>query len=78
MLDESAVAALSLSPAERQAILLYWPDQDSFLAWQREALASEIERRAAAAGQAAANETVKEAILQAHQSFPTVFAGTAQ
>lgn len=69
----NVVTALTLTAEEQQAILEYWPDQEAFLEWQREALAGEIGRRAAAAGQAAARDSVREAIERAQNTFPTVF-----
>jgi heme-degrading monooxygenase HmoA len=72
-MTETPIQALTLTDEERIAILQYWPDQLSFLMWQREALAGEIERRAAQVGQQTASNAIREAVQVAYDQFPTVF-----
>lgn len=73
------IAALTLSDAERAQIPTLWPDPEgvqpgtSFLEWQRDTLAAEIERRAAIKASADAQATVADAVQAVRDEFPTVF-----
>ena len=72
-MTETPVTAITLTDAERAAILTYWESPEAFAQWQRDALAEEIEKRAAAVGQQVANEAVRAAVQDAYAQFPTVF-----
>ena len=73
------IAALTLTDSERALIPALWPDPQgaapgtSFLAWQRDTLAAEIERRAAIKASADAQATVADAVQAVRDEFPTVF-----
>lgn len=70
---QTDVQALTLTDTERHAILAYWPSPDAFLAWQRDALAAELERRKSAQEQAKASSLVADGLAAMRQDFPTVF-----
>lgn len=67
------VTALTLTEDERSAILAYWATPEEFVAWQRDALAQEIMRRAQTAAQDQAREIMQAATETVVADFPSLF-----
>ena len=73
------IQALTLTDAEHAQIPALWPDEpgaepgSAFLAWQRSALAAEIEARAARQAQQEVQAGVVDAVALVREAFPTVF-----
>ena len=69
----SEVKALILSDSEKLIILDLFGSQEDFLAWQKETLSSEIERRAAQRASTEANAIIAQKIAEYRQQVPTLY-----
>lgn len=67
------IQALTLTDPERAAILAYWDTPEDFIAWQRDALAAEIMRRAQTAAQTQARQIMDDTTAGVVEDFPTLF-----
>ena len=67
------IQALTLTDPERAAILAYWDSPEEFIAWQRDALAAEIMRRAQTAAQTQARQIMDETSAGVVEDFPSLF-----
>lgn len=67
------IKAIDLPDSEKAVILELFGSAEAFVAWQKDVLASEIERRAANRGSAQANEVIRQAVEDTKSQMPTLF-----
>lgn len=67
------LAALGLTDAERATIDTLYPAGDDAETFLRRVFREDIERRAAAMGQAAVGKAVGQAVTEAQAALPTIF-----
>lgn len=72
------IVALTLTPAERGAILTFWPSVDDFMQWQRNVLAAEVMRRAQTAVEQQSREAMDTATDEVMSAFPSLFPEPAE
>lgn len=67
------LAALGLTDAERATVATLYPAPDDPETFLRRVFREDIERRAAAMGQAAVGKAVGQAVTEAQAALPTIF-----